>query len=234
MIPCLHIIPIKALCGIILTSESLYWMYKYNVLLILKTMLNEGRKYLQNPTNGNHLKISTISDILDELKKNPKILDNVCKCLKSEDEVKILACECIEEMVENFIQVDSDDEGENDGKENNKDKESLGHWSYQGTNYNELLEQVLKDSDDIECTAISVFNLLIRIAKHEKFDKNKFIDLSTTLPFNFHKMLQVRLSFTLMMKQITRLEFEQYQTSRKLKFLTVELLQKLFLMGIQV
>lgn len=212
-------------------------MYKYNVLLILKTMLNEGKIYLQNSTNGNYVKmqtitLSTISEILDELKKNPKILDNVCKCLKSEDEVKILACECIEEMVENFIQVDSDDEGENTEKE--KDKESLGHWSYQGTNYNELLEQVLKDSDDIECTAISVFNLLIRIAKHEKFDKNKFIDLSTTLPFNFHKMLQVRLSFTLMMRQITSLEFEQYQTSKRLRFLSIELLQKLFLMGIQV
>lgn len=104
--------------------------------------------------------------------------------------MKILACECIEEMVENFIQVDSDDEEERVDKSMELDKESLGHWSYNGTNYNELIEQVLNDSDDIECTAISVFNLLIKIAKHEKFDCNRFIDLSTTLPFNFHRMIQ--------------------------------------------
>lgn len=137
-------------------------------------------------------------------------------------------------MVENFIQVDSDDEAEGEGdKSMDLDKESLGHWSYNGTNYNELIEQVLNDSDDIECTAISVFNLLIKIAKHEKFDCNRFIDLATTLPFNFHRMIQVRLSFTIMMKQITRIELEHYNKTKKLKFFNVDLLQKLFLMGIQ-
>lgn len=146
-------------------------------------------------------------------------------------------------MVDNFIQADSDSEDEDmdqgdDKKNQEEDKEEndenvLGQWSYQGTNYNQLIEQVLEDSDDIECTAISVFNLLIRITKHNKFDCKNFIKLEATLPFNFHRIIQVRLSFTILMKQISRLEKEHYLKTQKLKFTNIDVLQKLFLMGIQ-
>jgi hypothetical protein len=143
-------------------------------------------------------------------------------------------------MVDTFINDDSENPEEGEEEEDIEMKDnlntagnSLGVWGYNGTNYNLLIEQVLNDSDDIECTAISVFNLLIRIARHEKFDCKKFIDLSVSLPFNFHRMIQVRISFTIMMKEITRIENENYQKSKALKFFNTEILSKVFLMGIQ-
>lgn len=225
MIPCLHIVPIKAICNTVLSSDKLYWMYKYNVLLVLKTMLVEGKKLVEKSQNESNPKTQILATIIDEVKKNKKILDNVCKCLKSEDEVKILACECIEQMVESFMGIDDEDEESKSSKSNDYSTENV---------YNQLIEQVLNDSDDIECTAISVFNLLIRIAKHPKFEYKKFIDLTTTLPFNFHRMIQVRLSFTLMMREIVKLERQHFDKAGQLKCMSLETLQKLFLMGCQV
>jgi len=124
--------------------------------------------------------------------------------MDNEDEVKILACECIQEMLETLIEDDSDEEEE--GKED--PNAPLGNWSYHGTNYNQIIEGVLDNSDDIECTVISVFNLLISIARSKSFNRKKFINLEKTLCFNFHKILPVRISFTLMMKEMTKLELE--------------------------
>ena len=68
-----------------------------------------------NVANKDEGKLKIIEETLLELKTNKKILENVWKWLNSEDEVKILAFEWIEEMIDNFITADSDeveDEGE--------------------------------------------------------------------------------------------------------------------------
>jgi hypothetical protein len=75
MIPCLHVIPLKALTGTILGSGKLYWMYKYNVLLILKTMLVKGRRIYN--ANKSSIEAQQIMATLKELKENHKVLDNV-------------------------------------------------------------------------------------------------------------------------------------------------------------
>jgi hypothetical protein len=79
MVSCLHIIPIKAICGTLLASPKLYWMYKFNVLLILKTMMIEGRRLVESAKDPLDPKILTIQQTLDDVKENRKILDNVCK-----------------------------------------------------------------------------------------------------------------------------------------------------------
>lgn len=99
MVPRLNIIPIKAIWVTILSSKKLYWMYKFNVLLILKTLCIEGKKLVDSNLEADSLispqSVMEVAQILDGLKDNKKILDNVCKWLQSEDEVKIIACECI-------------------------------------------------------------------------------------------------------------------------------------------
>lgn len=47
MIPYIHMIPVKPLLGTVLSSSKFYWMYKYNVLLILKTIMKEGKSMLE-------------------------------------------------------------------------------------------------------------------------------------------------------------------------------------------
>lgn len=127
MIPYIHIIPVKPLLGIVLSSSKLYWMYKYNVLLILKTIMKEGKNMLEEGKNSkkDDGKIKIIEETLHELKTNKKILENVWKCLNSEDEVKILAFEWIEEMIDNFIcsdDIESDHEESDDRITPKKDK----------------------------------------------------------------------------------------------------------------
>jgi len=79
MIPCLHIVPIKAICNTVLSSNKLYWMYKYNVLLTLKTMLVEGRKMVQKSGDQANPKMQILASIIQDVKNSKKILDNVCK-----------------------------------------------------------------------------------------------------------------------------------------------------------
>ena len=62
-----------------------------------------------NVANKDEGKLKIIEETLHELKTNKKILENVWKWLNSEDEVKILAFEWIEEMIDNFITADSDE-----------------------------------------------------------------------------------------------------------------------------
>jgi len=54
-------------------------MYKFNVLLILKTMMIEGRRLVESAKDPLDPKILTIQQTLDDVKENRKILDNVCK-----------------------------------------------------------------------------------------------------------------------------------------------------------
>ena len=256
MIPYIHIIPVKQLLGTVLSSNKVYWMFKYNVLLILKTIMKEGKHMLEESKNSRkeNAKIKIIEEILAELKNNKKILDNVWKCLSSEDEVKILAFEWIEEMIDNFLWIESDDSDDEEEKHSSskKDKNNKGNINGNKNNhkndeiqdissniknnslhYINLVEQVLNKSDDVEWTAISVFNLLIKITKHPKFNQQTFVNLESTLPFNFHRVIQVRLSFTILIKQISILEKENYKRNRTLHFMNSEVLKKIFVLGVQ-
>jgi hypothetical protein len=58
LLPSLHIIPMTNICITILSSSKLYWMYKYNVLLLLKTLLSEGQRIVTKSPPS--LKISAI------------------------------------------------------------------------------------------------------------------------------------------------------------------------------
>jgi len=91
------------------------------------------------------------------------------------------------------LKEESKDKSEETNENSPEKLEVLGQWTYKGTNYSEIIERVLDNSDDIECTVISVFNLLITIVNNSKFNQKKFINLSKTFCFNFHKMLPVRL-----------------------------------------
>lgn len=82
MVPCLHIIPISAICNSILASNKLYWMYKYNVLLILKTMLVEGKRVVEEAGKKKMeegTEVQVLAAEIEEVKRNKKVLDNVCK-----------------------------------------------------------------------------------------------------------------------------------------------------------
>lgn len=84
--------------------------------------------------------------------------------LNKEDEIKNPACECLEIMAEDILEGSC-------------------------RKLFRKLESCLRESDDVECSAVSIFKLIIRITKSEKFDIEKattFLDLNTTLPFNFH------------------------------------------------
>ena len=226
IIPRLSIIPLKAICGTILSSKKLYWMYKYNVLLLLKTILVEGKANLEKRKDDP--KFLEITDTLEELRSNKKIFDNVCKWLDSEDELKILGWECVEQLLKNFFsELDEPQEGEDDWEG------VLKQWTDNTTTYNDLIEEMLKSSDDIECTAISVFNLLYTILKYHKYNHKGFIDFDWTLPFNFHRVSQVRLAFTLLMNRVTKMESDEYEATQTLKFTTSVVLQKLFILGMQ-
>ena len=169
-IPCFHMIPINSFWNTILANKKLYWMYKYNVLLLLKNVLVEGRKLKARINDLKDKETERIISMVDKIKKNKKILDNVFKCMDGEDEVKIIAGEWIQEMWETLLSEDSDsDDGKGEEEEIKEDgtpqDAGLGGWSYKGVDYNEIIENVFDNSDDIECTVISVFNLLITIAK---------------------------------------------------------------------
>lgn len=69
-----------------------------------------------NVANKDEGKLKIIEETLLELKTNKKILENVWKWLNSEDEVKILAFEWIEEMIDNFITADSDEVEDEEAK----------------------------------------------------------------------------------------------------------------------
>jgi hypothetical protein len=97
-----HIIPIHTileLAGSILISKKLYWMYKYNVLLIIKTIMTQGKAFQSQNNPEKSTKQVIIEDQCSQL-KTFKIFEHVWKWLKSEDEVKILAWECIEELID--------------------------------------------------------------------------------------------------------------------------------------
>ena len=83
-------------------------------------------------------------------------------------DVQILGCECIEYLIDELV------------KESNSDQLS---------SLFRLLEEILTESDDIDCGVISVFNLLISMTKHDVYaDRmDDFLNLEVTLPFNFHR-----------------------------------------------
>ena len=61
----------------------------------------------------------------------------------------------------------------------------------------QILAQNLQSIDEIECSAISVFNLICKIidstSDMEKLDFK--LDLAIFCPFNFHKIINVRYSY---------------------------------------
>jgi len=54
-------------------------MFKYNVLLLLKNVLVEGRKLKSKMADKADSQSLSIIDMVDEIKQNRKILDNVFK-----------------------------------------------------------------------------------------------------------------------------------------------------------
>jgi len=65
------------------------------------------------------------------------------------------------------------------------------------------------------------------------FDSKRFINLDAALQFNFHRVLQVRISFTNLMKRVTQLEKNSFSETGTLKFMTLDTLKKLFILGLQ-
>jgi hypothetical protein len=66
----------------------------------------------------------------------------------------------------------------------------------------------LKLSDDIEGSVIYVFNLINQILSLDKFDskKSKFrIESSVFFPFNFHRVLKVRITFNSLMNKFLKI-----------------------------
>ena len=83
----------------------------------------------------------------------------------SSDEVKIIACECLDYFVQFILK--------------NREQNKIVF---------DVITKGLKESDDVECSGISYFNLLCKFLTNKEFNSNQFMNIQVLIPYLYHKI----------------------------------------------